>query len=116
ISSLSGNVISSNVGDGIHIETPATHQNAITGNLIGTDRTGKLARGNEGGIVIRASIGERIGGPTLDLGNIVSGNRSDGLRIDSSETVVIGNFIGTDASGNAALGNGGNGITVRGSV
>ena len=115
VSSLSGNVISANGGDGIHIETTHTHQNAVTGNLIGTDRTGQFARGNESGIVIIGSTGERVGGRTLDLGNVIAANRGDGLRINAAGTVVLANYVGTDVTGKTALGNGGDGVAVRGS-
>ena len=49
-----------------------------------------------------------IGGDTPEERNVISGNGSDGVSIKGSGTdgnTVVGNYIGTDASGTAALGN-----------
>ena len=44
--------------------------------------------------------------------NIIAANGSDGIGLNSaSGTVIEGNYIGTDQSGEIALGNTGNGIT-----
>src|SRR5207302_8446321 len=54
-----------------------------------------------------------VGGSEPGAGKVVSGTRSDGIRIRSrSGNVTQGNSIGTDFSGTLPLGNGGNGVAV----
>ncbi len=86
--------------------------NVIEGNFIGTDPTGTLALPNtDDGIGIGALSNNRIGGVTPASRNVISGNLSDGIVIgDGTFNLIEGNFIGTNASGMAALQNGGNGI------
>ena len=51
------------------------------------------------------------------LGNLISANRGAGIQIQngSRNNMLNGNFIGTTANGNAALGNHGNGVWIIGS-
>ena len=81
--------------------------NAIERNYIGIDLIGSLQKGNgSSGIQILESPNNRIGGP--DRGNVLSGNRLEGLRIwgaASFSNSAEGNRIGTDASGLAAVPN-----------
>jgi hypothetical protein len=92
--------------------------NVISGCFLGTDSRGSLARPNQFGVEI-AQIGAlfpppsrtRIGGASPSERNVISGNISAGvIGFGASETLVAGNYIGTDFSGTAALGNGGGGI------
>ena len=48
------------------------------------------------------------------LGNLVSGNLQNGIRIDSQSqnNVLNGNFVGTNASGNGPIGNGADGVLI----
>lgn len=69
---------------------------------------------NRGGIVIenapQNTIGSLVGG-----GNIISGNRFDGILITGPNAAgnrVMGNLIGTDLSGTKAMPNGLNGVTI----
>ena len=105
------NVFSGNVR-GIQVNgggCGAANACAITGNLIGTGLSGTTAFGNtESGIRIEnayASI----------AGNVVSGNRGDGVKIvgGGSSGSVTANWIGT-TSGGAPLGNTGAGIAIEG--
>jgi parallel beta-helix repeat protein len=108
------NVISGNNWTGIWI-TNASY-NVVVGNYIGTDITGAVPMGNWAGIQMTAgSSYNRIGGTQLGSGNLISGNPEEGIRIGSSGTygnIIQGNFVGTDASGNAALGNDSDGIVI----
>ncbi len=88
--------------------------NTIEGNYIGTDVTGTIDRGNlDDGIRIWDAPNNRIGGTTPAARNVISGNGDNGVEIilpGSTGNMVQGNYIGTDATGTAALGNGGNGV------
>ena len=79
-----GNLISGNSGDGILVVPTIGAGNAIQGNLIGTDVTGKKALANGGnGVEIQAS-GIMVGGPVAGAGNVISGNAGSGIEIDPS--------------------------------
>ena len=78
----------------------------VAGNYIGTDVSGNHALGNAGaGVIGSCNFGARIGGSGPGEGNVISGN-AIGIDLQSdSNDLVAGNYIGTDASGNHALGN-----------
>ncbi len=122
------NVISGNLANGIGLY--GADDNQIAMNFVGTDATGTLDLGNgENGILITSeSTGNLIGGeatggndPTNDVfvrppqGNLVSGNDANGVLIDAGATdnQLSGNFIGTTASGSAALGNALDGVAIE---
>lgn len=100
------NVISGNLGNGVHMALGASN-NLVQGNYIGVDKTGLSRLANESGVVIfNNAPNNTIGGTTATARNIISGNRSDGVSIDNSNgTLVHGNFIGTNAQGDAAINN-----------
>jgi Domain of unknown function (DUF4394)/Calx-beta domain/Domain of unknown function (DUF4214) len=85
--------------------------NRIQGNYIGTDETGTVARGAGTGLKILGS-NNIIGGTSAGAGNLLSGNLTN-LLISSHHTTVMGNRIGTDFTGNVAIGTG-DGIIVGG--
>ena len=112
-----GNLISGNAGDGILVANTAG-DNTISGNLIGTDETGRNAIPNGGdGIHVSAARGPtRIQAATLSSGsfpNVIEGNVGTGVQVDNAgiNTVIDGNTIGDD-SGPA---NGGDGVDLAGS-
>lgn len=112
------NVISGNRYNGVWLNEASTTHNLILGNLIGTDLTGANALGN-GGEGVRLENGaafNRVGGAEPGARNLISGNGSEGVEIccGARSNVVAGNFVGLDASGTRALGNGGNGIWIAG--
>lgn len=99
-----GNTIGGNGYNGISANSGTI---TIRGNRIGTDLSGNQARANLTGI--------GIGGATvLVAGNQISGNTQTGIAINSLAAVaeIIDNRIGTDAAGNAKIGNLGSGIRV----
>ena len=59
-----------------------------------------------------------MGGTTALTRNVVSGNTIDGIVLyeNTVDTHVEGNYVGTDARGYHALGNGQTGVSVRGSL
>ena len=68
-----------------------------------------MALGNHGqGVAIIDTPDNTVGGATPEARNVISGNGNDGVFVwksRSSGNVVQGNYIGTDASGVAPLGN-----------
>lgn len=110
------NVVSaSEQSHGIHLKGSQSTQNWIAGNLIGTDSTGFLDRGNGGdGVLITDgasanTIGTNGDGIEDDTeGNILSGNQETGIEIIGSQNnVIAGNFVGTDIAGTKAIPNSG---------
>jgi uncharacterized repeat protein (TIGR01451 family) len=113
------NLISGNGFDGVSIEASGgvATGNQVLGNYIGTDAAGTSLLGNAGyGIRVGSGAGNNtIGGTAAGAGNVISGNGSGGLAISGSGSPgieVLGNYIGTDISGKADLGNNGDGIFV----
>ena len=106
---------------------PSPSGTLIRGNYIGTNAAGTVAvhpQAFQPGVSVLVATGTIIGGTDADDGaldgnvgarNVISGN-SDGIRTDETAVIspvdltVQGNFIGVDATGNAALGNFSNGI------
>jgi len=110
------NLISGNGDDGVAISDPGTTQNTVSGNYIGTDISGRAAipNGNFGVNLADHATGNRVGGGTAAERNVISGNIHGGVNIASPgvmDNVVIGNYIGTDASGSFAIPNLGHGVT-----
>ncbi len=109
------NVISGNA-EGILISGGSAA--LVAGNFIGTDSSGTAALHNAGaGVSISAAAGTTIGGTTTLARNVISGNTGDGIDVTdgATGTVVLGNYIGLQQTGTAALGNSGAGISVSGS-
>jgi ELWxxDGT repeat protein len=99
------NVISGNNQGGIKSQG-AVAGTVIVGNYIGTNATGTAAVGNaQDGIAIQDASGTIIGGPSLGSGNVISGNSRGLWLFNVTGTVVQGNRIGTDVSGNSSIGN-----------
>ncbi len=87
----------------------------IRGNLIGTDRTGINALPNDNGILLGGNSGAAIIGGTNDASrNIISGNTGTGIILaDVPSVPTVNNYIGANIDGDP-LGNGGNGVELRG--
>ncbi|MCA9127216.1 MAG: right-handed parallel beta-helix repeat-containing protein [Planctomycetales bacterium] len=104
---------------GVEIQSQASG-NTVEGNRIGTDIDGVLSLGNGFGVVISDSPDNIIGG---SVGNVISGSSFDGVLIvdtvqvagNATNNLVLGNRIGTDVSGNIALPNTRNGVTISAS-
>ena len=102
------NLISGNISAAI--ETVITSNNVIEGNYFGTDRSGTAPIVNRGdqGILLRAQCdNNRIGGTSPGARNVISGHQGSGIFMQGTlGNIVEGNYIGTDATGEVALGNG----------
>ena len=121
------NVISGNSQIGVDITGSSATGNVVAGNYIGTTASGTAAPGNASdGVRIESGADENwigvnsvSGGPdNADQGNVISANGNDGVYIYApcEGNVIAGDFIGTDASGQNALGNHNNGIGVGSST
>ena len=102
--------------DGIQILASATNT-TVVGNYIGLELDGITIRdNNDAGIEINGD-GNTIGGAGANERNVISGNNKAGIDIDNADNnIVIGNYIGTDATGALDRGNSTNGILVTGGV
>ncbi len=138
-SGVVANVISGNAGSGIALS--GSSRNTVVANRIGTNPAGTsaISNGRDGISVTGGSNRNEIGGtefvdtatgrannPTGSkgtvtpvfvvppLGNLISGNSRDGVLIGSGsrDNVLNGNFVGTTASGDGALGNAGDGVWI----
>ncbi len=113
-----GNVISGNL-QGIQIMDVTTVLNRIEGNIIGLNAAANAPVPNRrNGILIAGGDGNRIGGaaasPGSPPGNLISGNRFNGIESNTDNNRIEGNVIGTSPAGSLAVGNGLNGILLRG--
>jgi 3-deoxy-D-manno-octulosonate 8-phosphate phosphatase KdsC-like HAD superfamily phosphatase len=81
--------------------------NSISGNYIGTDALGTEARPNGTGVQISSHTYQTmIGDGSVGGGNIISGSSTDGVLIEGgTKHRVLGNFIGLNAAGDAAIPN-----------
>jgi titin len=109
------NVISGNARLGLYLYGNGTSGNVVLGNLIGTNVSGNGKLPNNSGVLVGIGTANTIGGNVAGAANVISGNRNHGLELLSgtSANLVVGNLIGTDVTGTAALGNGGFGIAVE---
>jgi len=91
-------------------------QMLIVGNYFGVTLDGVTAAKNfDHGLELVNSDNNTIGGTIDAARNVLSANKVDGLYLGgSSNNVILGNYIGTDATGASALGNGRSGIVVTG--
>jgi len=106
------NVISGNSGTGVLLITG--NGNAVTGNYIGTSADGAADLGNAGtGVWIVSASNTTVGATATGAGNVISGNDQHGLLISGSTNAVFGNWIGTNAAGNAGVPNGIDGIRIE---
>jgi hypothetical protein len=105
-----GNLISGNT---YGVQIVSGSGNVVQGNRIGTDATGTRALPNSYGVDITSS-NNTLGGTAAGAGNLISGNNYGVLIDGSSGNVVLGNLIGTEATGAAALPNG-TGVYIAGS-
>jgi large repetitive protein len=113
----SGNVISGNQSSDVYITGTGTTGNVVTANFIGTDITATMAIGNayQGVLISGGAASNTIGGTVAGSGNIISGNRTDGVDIvnsGSNSNLVAANIIGADITGGLPLGNGGAGVGI----
>ncbi|HEY2413676.1 MAG TPA: hypothetical protein VGI40_15610 [Pirellulaceae bacterium] len=104
---------------GTNINIRSGSNNTIEGNFIGTDATGKTTHlTTDYGVKIFAGLSSAnnniIGGTTPAARNLISGNADEGISLTGNNnqnafvqnTIIQGNFIGTDPAGTLSVGNG----------
>ena len=100
------NLVSGN-GRGIGVSSPGGVGVRILGNYLGTDLDGTAKLQNDlYGVELNSATGVEVGGADPGEGNLISGNGNVGVIADGGGGHTIsGNLIGTNAAGDAALGN-----------
>ena len=106
-------------GNGISMLGSGTNYNRLYGNFIGVNPNGNgSVQGNtyDGIYVSGAANYNQIGGSAAGQGNLISGNRNNGIEFTndpSTGNVLQGNRIGTNLAGTAAIPNMIDGISIR---
>lgn len=111
---IDGNVIGGNA-DALIIDANGV-RNDVIGNFVGVTPSGADVGNTSRGITVVAAPVDaadavRIGGPGAGEANVIGFNAAYGVSVNGARNVVVGNYVGTDASG-ADLGNDGPGIRV----
>jgi hypothetical protein len=98
------------------LPAPGLAGNVVQGNVIGTSSDFMPDNGNRfGGVIINRAPNNVIGGTTSGARNVISGNDGVGVAIvggGADGNLVLGNFIGTNATGSVDLGNASEGIYI----
>ena len=114
------NVISGNTVDGLQLSSGQGV--VVSGNFIGTDKTGAGALANgSAGVELSGTTSYTIGGSQPSLGNVISGNNGDGIVAPLNNTptqnnVIQDNWIGTANDGTTKLANTGLGVNFSGAA
>src|SRR5262245_33257507 len=108
------NLVSGNTERGGIVIHQAATGSVVQGNFIGTDVTGENpVIGTAGAVgIISFASGVMIGGSTPAARNVVSGNPVLGIEVAGTNTTVQGNYVGTNATGSAAMLDSGAGLIV----
>ena len=122
---ITNNLISGNGGPGIRIDgtqfpgqtAQQEKGNIVHGNKIGVNNQGTAAipNGGEGILIQNGANSNEIGGSLAGEGNLISGNKLNGILITGTgtdENRVQNNIIGANQPRNTALPNGINGISI----
>ena len=104
-------------GNGVRLLTRGG--NVVCGNYVGTNASGTAAAPNGGQGVFVQTPGNVIGGTTAAARNVISGNTKNGIQLYTAAAAgnsICGNYIGTDATGRFAVGNGQCGVGIDGAA
>ena len=110
---VTGNLVSANTN--IQIGLWDSRDCTVANNLVGTDESGTAGYlvGGGGVEITNFSSNNTIGGPAGR--NVIAGTGGTGIYVQTlGDNLIEGNYIGVDATGNAALGNSGSGIEIAG--
>ncbi len=96
-----GNVISGNDRNGVYLKGVEAAGNVVAGNLIGANKTGKRIVPNKVGVLIEDAPSNTIGGTSGGSGNLIVGNRFQGVKITgpaATGNTLAGNSIGVNSA------------------
>ena len=102
----SPNEIVNNTTAGVRIRTGANY-NLLYGNFIGVTQVGAVAANMGDGVSVQSSIGTVIGATTAVLGNTISNNGSNGVRLTDVSAPLLpygAQVIGNTIANNTAAG------------
>jgi parallel beta-helix repeat protein len=109
----SGNTVRDNqIADQSYGMVVSSNDNVLQGNDVGVKQSGKRKLPNTFGILVVGGDRNLIGGTAEEEGNLLSGNRAEGVRIEADDenlatgNRIEGNLIGTTFTGRAPLPNG----------
>lgn len=112
------NIIAGNTNVGVSFTSQGSN-NFVSGNHIGLNASGTGALSNLLGVYLDDVNRTLIGGTSAGERNVISGNLQQGVLIsgvNAFSNLLQGNYIGTNATGMAALGNGFDGVLLRNGV
>lgn len=95
-----GNLLSGNGQYGIYVYGS---NHTLMGNYIGVDITGSAAMSNWFGVFVASGQYVTVGGTRAGEGNVISGNTRVNIDSWGDHTRIIGNLIGTNATGTKAI-------------
>ncbi len=113
------NIIGGSVYQGLVMRDAGTSFNVIKGNYIGVNATGAatLANAWSGIEIYGGASSNSIGGANAGEGNVISGNGNYGIAFSATGVngnLILGNYIGLNAAGTAALPNTYAGVAIYG--
>jgi titin len=112
---ITANLVSGNGGTGVELRDTGTANNVLQTNFIGTNffGTGALPNNGDGVLIDGGATVNQVGTGTASGANLISGNAGSGVELRGGNTefnTVSANLIGTDVSGEHALGNQADGV------
>jgi hypothetical protein len=99
----------------VGIAIDESERNTVQGNYIGVLANGLTPAANNVGVFVNAGVDNIIGGNLAASRNIISGNAGGIFMLNTTDSVIQGNYIGTDKTGKVAVPNTDVGIQLVGS-
>ena len=113
------NIIGGSIYQGLVMRDAGTSFNVVKGNYIGVNAAGTapLANAFSGIEIYGSAASNSIGGVNVGEGNVISGNGNYGIAFSATGVngnTILGNYIGLNAAGTAALPNAYAGVGIYG--